>query len=125
MKEKSPWLNEMMKAALEDSPEQTSVPDFEALTRAAEETGRPADSARRFRQTRIWLIPAAAAVLAAAIATPLGIRAGRRAEERRIDQEIQKMFVEGLIGDSLFDEGLTSEQIWFPDIEIDAGFFEI
>lgn len=115
------WLKDMIDASLEDPAGERRVPDFAFLKEQA--------AGVRFRNRRTTaryiVIPAAAAVLAAALAAPLGIRAGRRSEERRINREIQELFVEGLIGDSLFDEGLVSGDEWFSDIGPEDDFFEI
>ena len=118
MKEEN-WIKEMIEASLEDPAGQRRDPDFSFPGG----TG-PAVRGRYHRNGRYWLLPAAAAVLAAALATPLGIRAGRRSEERRIDREIQEMFVDGLIGESLFDEGLISEKLWFSELLPEDDFFE-
>ncbi len=115
------WLQDMVNAALEDPAEEVSEPDFSFLKKTDSHETRSVN----LRPRAPWLLPAAAALLAAGLAAPLGIHAGRQSEERRINREIQELFVEGLIGKNLFDEGLASNdsETWFSDIEINGEFF--
>jgi hypothetical protein len=117
-----PWLEEMMHAALEDPAETQREPDFGFSGINEETLPRQIRPGRNYRR---WMLPAAAALVAASLATPLGIISGRRQEERRIDREIQELFVDGLIGESLFDEGLVTGTEWFFDIDVAEDFFEI
>lgn len=100
----------MMDAALTDAPESVKVPDFEAVRQASAQTRYH----QPFQNHRI-LIVAAAAVLAIGIALPVGIIAGRRIETRGIANEQSTLFVEELVGETIFDEGLDSEGFWLFD----------
>jgi len=114
MKTDNSWLNEMMDAALTDSPEAVKAPGFEAIRQASPQTRYHSP----FRHRRL-LIAAAAAVLAVGIALPVGIIAGRRVETRGVINEQNTLFVEELIGGTIFDEGLDADGFWLFD---DTGY---
>ncbi len=120
MKPEEDWLNEMMDAALTDSPESVTPPDFEAVRRASSLVRKlPATPGRRI------LIAAAAAVLAVSIAIPAGIITGRRIITRRLINEQNTLFVEELISGTIFDEGFDTDETWLFDETIDENFFDI
>lgn len=110
MKTDNTWLNEMMDAALSDSPESLQTPDFEALRQASARARHHTP----FQQRRL-LFAAAAAVLAAGIALPVGIITGRRVETRGAANEQNTLFVEELIGGTIFDEDPDTEEFWLFD----------
>ncbi len=122
---KEDWLQEMMDAALGET-ENEANPDFSFLCAESDIRTEGPNRFARNRNFRRWMIPAAAALLTAAIATPLGIQAGRRAEERRISRETHEIFVESLIGKNLFEENLipADSSDLFPEIPGSDDFFD-
>ncbi len=112
----------MMTASLEDQSHRN--PDFKAIFADAESDGTVVQK-RRFKHYSRWIIPVAAAVLTAAIATPIGVFAGRISVEKQIRKDTTELFVDRLIGESLFEESLMMDESWFSEIEIDENFFEI
>jgi hypothetical protein len=119
MNPENDWLNEMMDAALTDSPESVTAPDFEAIRQASSRARKFSAPGRRI------LIAAAAAVLAVSIAIPAGIVAGRRIVTRRLIHEQNTLFVEELISGTIFDEGFDASEAWLFDETIDENFFDI
>ena len=118
MKSKDNWLNEMMDAALSDTPDTLKDPDFQNL--------RNAPSYKPHHKRRVF-ISAAAAILAVSIAVPAGIIKGKQIQTRNLIHEQNALFVEELIGGTLFDEGLTGDSSgsWIFETEIDTEFFDI
>ncbi len=119
MKHENDWLNEMMDAALTDSPESVTAPDFEAIRQASSRARKFSAPGRRL------LIAAAAAVLAVSIAIPAGIITGRQIITRRLINEQNTLFVEELISSTIFDEGFDAGENWLFDETIDENFFDI
>ena len=124
------WLNEMMDAALNDPPETVKEPDFH-LIRTTSHAADPFRTGKGFsgynpRKRRIF-ITAAAAVLAFSIAIPAGIITGRKISTRNIILEQNTLFVEELIGGTLFDESLAPENHddWILGCSLDESFFDI
>jgi len=129
VKPKQDWLKEMMSAALSDSPESMKDPDFQAVRAAYYESSRFQHrgflSHRRNSRSRVF-ITAAAAVLAVSIAIPAGIITGKRISTRNLILEQNTLFVEELIGGTLFDEGISTgnSDNWIFSSEMDKGFFD-
>jgi hypothetical protein len=124
------WLNEMIDAALNDPPETVKKPDFR-LIRTTSHAADPFRAGKGFpgynpRKRRIF-ITAAAAVLAFSIAIPAGIITGRKISTRNIILEQNTLFVEELIGGTLFDESLAPEDqdYWILGGIMEESFFDI
>ena len=126
MKVEKDWLKEMMDAALNDSPEALKDPDFRTIPAASLNTGRSTSRILPYHRRRI-VITAAAAILAVSIALPIGIITGRKISTRKIIIEQNTLFVEELIGGTIFDEGLSSDngESWLLDGNLDNGFLDI
>ena len=124
MKSDKDWLKEMLDAALCDSPESLKDPDFKTISSAyfhAEHTSSPVFPYRRRR----IIITAAAAILAVSIALPFGIITGRKLSTRKIIIEQNALFIEELIGGTIFDEGLSSSnsgENWLFENNLEDGF---
>jgi hypothetical protein len=116
------WLDEMMDAALADpSP---AEPDFNAV-RLASGAGASDTLPRRVRRTAaVAALAALAAAAALILAVPLAYRIGRESAARRAVREDTDLFVEELIGENLFEEGLTTDNDWTADLFEDDGFFD-
>ncbi len=129
MKPDHAWLNEMMDAALNDSPESAREPDFRAIQAAAADSSESEHFRSRYHphHKRRIFITAAAALLAFSVAIPAGIITGRQISTRKLIIEQNTLFVEELIGGTLFDEGLSpdSNEDWIFSDDIDEGFFDI
>ena len=120
MKREEDWLDEMMDAALIDpSP---AEPDFNAI-RLAWRAGASDRFPGRVRRTAAVAALAAAAALI--LAVPLAYRIGRESAARRAVREDTDLFVEELIGENLFEEGLTTDNDWTADLFEDDGLFDI
>lgn len=114
------WLDEMMDAALIDFSDSVTEPDFQVIRQASPGVR----SFSRFRRQRT-LITAAAVLLAASLALPVGIIAGRRITMSRLIREQNALFVEELIGGTIFDQGLDSDEPWLFDGSIDEAVSDI
>ncbi len=132
MKTNPDWLNEMMDAALNDSPESSIEPDFRAIQTAAANSAEPVQFRSRYhpQPRRRLFITAAAALLAFSVAIPAGIITGRQISTRKLIIEQNTLFVEELIGGTLFDEGLSpngneDSENWILGGNADEGFFDI
>ncbi|HAK45770.1 MAG TPA: hypothetical protein DCO79_07625, partial [Spirochaeta sp.] len=79
MKSNPDWLNEMMDAALNDSPESSREPDFRAIQTSAANSAESVHFPTRHlsHHRRRILITAAATLLAFSVAIPAGIITGR------------------------------------------------
>lgn len=105
----------MMDAALTDSPDSIEAPDFRTIRRASSQSRYRSP----FENHRI-LIAAAAAVLAVGIAVPVGIITGRQVETQQVTDEQNTLFVEELIGKTIFEEGLENDGFWLFDESSDT-----
>jgi len=120
----------MMSAALNEHPETVKDPDFQAVRAAYYESSRFQHrgflNLRQNSRGRIF-IAAAAAVLAVSIAIPAVIITGKKISTRKLILEQNTLFVEELIGGTLFDEGLGSEggDDWIFGGSLDEDFFDI
>jgi hypothetical protein len=102
------WLNEMLDAALEDTPGRLSAPDFSAV-RAASAVSEASDSPRVYRHKsggRFQMREVLLAAAALAIVVPGLIFTGRFTAARRLVREDTAVFVREVIGGTIFDEGL-------------------
>ena len=131
MKPDHDWLNEMMDAALNDSPKFAREPDFRAIQAAAAASAESGHFRSRYHphHKRRIFITAAAALLAFSVAIPAGIITGRQISNRKLILEQNTLFVEELIGGTIFDEGLIigtgDSENWIFDSDVDEGFFDI
>ncbi|RLW68701.1 MAG: hypothetical protein B6D68_03135 [spirochete symbiont of Stewartia floridana] len=104
----SAWIREILDAALED--DAVRKQDFRCITAS----GR---AHRSSEKSPSWLLKVAAAFFIAVL-LPIGYYAGKQSiDSRRINMEINALFVDRLIGESLFDKGLAIDSTWITDYE--------
>lgn len=120
MKKNDDWLEEMMDAALDDT--SPSEPDFNAI-RLASRAGASDKYPGHLRRTAAVTALATAAALI--LAVPLAYRKGQDSATRRAVREDTELFVEELIGENLFEEGLTTDNNWTSDLFQEDSFFDI
>ena len=111
MEKNENWLNEMLDAAFDEPDLNARDPDFRIISDTARADSTKIQHRRRLRTALIPLAAAAALVLGVSGL----VRIRSQLEIRRRIQNETDLFVEQLIGGSLFDEGLESTDPWILD----------
>jgi len=126
VKENSNWLNEMLDAAFMDPPDETKEPNYQTI-RIASSTAESFHPGILPHHKRRLFISAAATFLSISIAIPTGIATGRHISRKKLIIEQNTLFVEELIGNTLFDEGLDPGDCdtWIFTNDFNDSFFDI
>ncbi len=104
----STWIREILDAALED--ETVRKPDLQSIVAS----GR---SPKSFEKSPSWWLKVAS-VFFIAILLPIGYYIEKKSiDKHQINMEINALFVDRLIGESLFDIGLSIDSTWITDYE--------